>query len=113
MSSHEIQLYEDQCLDKLIRWALVDAVAGGEPSPQVWQDIEASIMTRSQAVSSRSEIRQPLRQLVSSLWTWTSSILAPCDTNWDPKLTSQERSYLIWRENLSLLIMPMAVRMVY
>ena len=49
MSSREIQpKMEGQPLDgidELIRWVLVDEVAGEEPSPQVWDHIQQRIKT--------------------------------------------------------------------
>jgi len=100
-------------IDQLIRWALLDAVASEEPSPQVWQDIKARLMTRSRTMPSQSGGERSWRQFASALKDWTLGILTPSEANWDPRLASRERSYLIWRENLSLLVMSMAVRMVY
>ena len=71
MSSHEIQhRMESQPLDeidRLIRWALVDEVAGEEPSPQVWHRIHARVAARYRAVPSQSGVERPWRQLLASL----------------------------------------------
>ena len=100
-------------IDELIRWALVDEVAGEEPSPQVWQNIQARLMARSWAMPSQSGVEQPWRQFVSLLQAWASSFVAPLDANWDSRLAPQERSYLIWRETLPLSMMPMAAMIIY
>ena len=100
-------------IDELIRWALLDEVAGEEPSPQVWQDIKTKIMMHSQAMPNQLEGERPWRQFTSTLQAWTLGILAPLGANWDPNLASQERSYLIWRENLLLSMMPMSTVMIY
>lgn len=110
MSSHRINLDE---IDKLIRWALMDEVAGEEPSPQVWQNIQARLVARSQAMPSQPEMRRPWRQFASALQAWASDITAPLNTSWSPRLTPQERSYLIWRENLLLAMMPMTAMIIY
>jgi hypothetical protein len=107
MSSHRIQSELDG-LDELIRWALLDEVAGEGPSPQVWQGIQAKLMVRSQAVPSQSRVKRPWRQFVSALQTWALSITAPLDVVWDSRLTPRERSYLVWRENLLLSMMTVA-----
>jgi hypothetical protein len=112
MSSHEIQpKIECQPLDEmdgLIRWALLDEVAGEEPSPQVWHNIRARLIARSQAMPSQSGVTGAWRQLASVLQDWAYGFAAPSDTNWHIRLTPRERAYLIWRENLLLSIMPMA-----
>jgi hypothetical protein len=100
-------------MDQLIRWALLDAVAGEEPSPQVWQDIKARVMTRSRAMPSQSGVEPPWRQFASALKAWTSAVLAPAEASWDPRLVPRERSYLIWRENLLLSMMPTSVAIIY
>ncbi len=114
MSSHKIQSKMQgqpfDAIDELIRWALVDEVAGEEPSPQVWQNIQARLMTRSQAIPSQSGVERPWRQFASLLQAWAWGIITPLDVNWDPRLAPRERAYLLWRENLSLSIMPMATR---
>jgi hypothetical protein len=111
MSSRRIPPKEDQSLDEidgLIRCALLGEVAGEEPSPQVWQNIQARLMTRSWAIPGQSGVMRPWRQLTSALQDWASGLAAPLDTNWYIKLTPRERAYLIWRENLLLSIMPVA-----
>ena len=117
MSSHRIQpKMEGQPLDgldELIRWALLDEVAGEEPSPQVWQNIQAGLMMRSQAMPSQPGTERPWRQFASALQAWALGFVAPLDANWDPRLAPRERSYLIWRENLLLSMMPMAAVMIY
>lgn len=100
-------------IDQLIRWALLDAVAGEEPSPQVWQGIKAGVMTRSRAMSSQSGAERPWRQFASILRAWTSAVLASSEANWDPLLAPRERSYLIWRENLLLSMMPTTAAIIY
>jgi len=100
-------------IDKLIRWTLVDEVAGEEPSPQVWQNIQAKIAARSQAMPSPPGMRRPWRQLASALRVWASDIIAPLNTSWDLRLTPQERSYLIWRESLSLAMIPITAMLIY
>jgi len=107
MSSHRIQPELDG-LDELIRWALLDEVAGEEPSPQVWQSIQARLMLRPQAMPSQSRVKRPWRQLASALQTWALGITAPLDVVWDSRLTPRERSYLVWKENLLLSMMTMA-----
>lgn len=117
MSSHKIQLnMEGQSLDaidELIRWALLDEVAGEEPSPQVWQNIQARLIARSWATPSQSGVAGPWRQFASVLQAWALSLIAPLDSNWDPRLAPRERTYLIWRENLLLSMMPLAVAIIY
>ena len=112
MSSHRIQPeMEGQPLDRLdelIRWALLDEVAGEEPSPQVWQNIQAGLMMRSQAMPSQPGTELPWRQFASALQAWASGITAPLNVSWDSRLTPRERSYLIWRENLLLSMMTTA-----
>jgi hypothetical protein len=112
MSSHEIQpkmgsqpLDE---IDELIRWALMDEVAGEEPSPQVWYSIQARLTARFRAMPSQSGVERPWQQLASVLQDWAGGFVAPLDANWDAKLTPRERAYLIWRENLLLSMKPMA-----
>lgn len=112
MSSHKIQpkmggqpLDE---IDELIGWTLQDEVAGEEPSPQVWQNIQARLMARPRIMPSQSGADRPWRQFASALQAWALYIIAPPGTSWDPRLTRQERSYLIWRENLLLSMMTMA-----
>lgn len=100
-------------IDQLIRWALLDAVAGEEPSPQVWQDIKARVMTRSRAIPSQSGVERPWRQFVSALKAWTLGILAPAEANWDPRLAPRARSYLIWRESLLLSMMPTTAAIIH
>lgn len=92
-------------LDELIRWALLDKVAGEEPSPQVWQNIQARLMVRSQAMPSQPGTERPWRQLASTLQAWALGIIAPLDASWDSRLSPRERSYLIWRQNLLLSMM--------
>ncbi|MCK4449379.1 MAG: hypothetical protein KAX26_02180, partial [Anaerolineae bacterium] len=74
MSSHRIQpKMEGQHLDEideLIRWALLDEVAGEEPAPQVWQNIRARLMAHSQARPSQPGMARPWRQLASALQAW-------------------------------------------
>ena len=117
MSSHRIQpKMEGQHLDEideLIRWALLDEVAGEEPSPQVWQNIQARLITRSQAMPNQSGMERPWRQFVSALQAWALGITAPLDASWDSRLTPRERSYLIWRENLLLSMMTTAAVTIY
>ena len=117
MSSHKIQLnMEDQSLDtidELIRWALLDEVAGEEPSPQVWQNIQTRLKARSWAMPGQSRVERPWRQFASVLQAWTLGLIAPLDANWDPRLAPRERSYLIWRETLPLSMMPMAAMIIY
>jgi hypothetical protein len=112
MSSHETQArMESQpldAIDELIRWALLDEVAGEEPSPQVWHNIQARIVARSQAISSPSGVERPWRQFASLLQDWALGLVAPLDTAWDARLTPRERAYLIWRENLLLSMRPIA-----
>lgn len=117
MSSHRIQPeMEEQPLDgldELIRWALLDEVAGEEPSPQVWQNIQTRLMMRSQAMPSQPGTKQPWRQFASALQAWASGITAPPNVSWDSRLTPRERSYLIWRENLLLSMMTTAAVTIY
>lgn len=117
MSSYRIQPEMEgqplDGLDELIRWALLDEVAGEEPSPQVWQNIQAGLMVHSQAMPSQSGVEQPWRQLASVLQAWALGIIAPLDANWDSRLAPRERSYLIWRETLPLSMMPMAAMIIY
>ncbi|MFQ5811750.1 MAG: hypothetical protein ACE5I2_00945 [Anaerolineae bacterium] len=100
-------------IDELIRWALLDEVTGEQPSPQVWQDIKARVMTHSPAMPSQSGAERPWRQFASTLQAWALSFVAPLDANWDPRLAPRERSYLIWRETLPLSMMPMAAMIIY
>jgi hypothetical protein len=106
MSSHEIQArMESQPLDatdELIRWALLDEVAGEEPSPEVWHNIQARIMAHSQAMPNPSGVKRPWRHFASLLWDWALGLVAPLDANWEAKLTPRDRAYLIWREYLLL-----------
>ena len=112
MNSHRIQPEMEgqplDGLDELIRWALLDEVAGEEPSPQVWQNIQAGLMMRSQAMPSQPGMERPWRQFASALQAWALGITAPLNASWDSRLTPQERSYLIWRENLLLSMMTTA-----
>jgi hypothetical protein len=39
----EENLYQDDEIDALVRWALQDSVAGEEPSPEVWRKIRARL----------------------------------------------------------------------
>ena len=117
MSSHRIQLKMEgqplDGLDELIRWALLDELAGEEPSPQVWQNIQARLTVRSQAMPSQPGMERPWRQFASALQAWTLYIIAPPGASWDSRLTPKERSYLIWRENLLLSMMTMAAVTIY
>jgi hypothetical protein len=117
MSFHRIQPemkgQPPDAMDELIRWALLDEVAGEEPSPQVWQNIQARLTARPHAMPSQSGAERPWRQLASILQAWALSFVAPLDANWDPRLAPQERSYLIWRETLPLSMMPMAAMIIY
>jgi len=118
MSSHKFQpkKMESQPLDEidgLIRWALLGEVAGEEPSPQVWQNIQARLTAHSRAMPSQSGVARPWRQFASTLRAWALGITASLDANWDPKLVPQERSYLIWRATLPLSMMPMATMIIY
>jgi hypothetical protein len=108
MSSREIQpkMHFDE-IDELIRLTLLDEVAGEEPSPQVWQNIKARI-AYSQTMPGPSGRKRLGRQLASAIQTWISGLFAPWDEKWEYRLAPQERAYLIWRETLSLLMMPMA-----
>jgi hypothetical protein len=112
MSSHKIQpKMESQLSDEigaLIRWALMDEVAGEEPSPQVWHSIQARLTARFRPMPSPSGVERPWQQLASVLQDWAGGFVAPLDANWDAKLTPRERAYLIWRENLLLSMKPMA-----
>ena len=112
MSSHKIRLdMEGQSLDAiddLIRWALLDEAAGEEPSPQVWQNIQARVVAHSRAMPIRPRASRPWRQFASALQDWAWGFAVPLDTNWDTRLTPRERAYLIWRENLLLSMMPIA-----
>jgi hypothetical protein len=111
MSSHEIQLYEDQCLDmldELIHWALVDEVAGEEPPPQVWQNIQARVTANSRARPSRWRVKRPWRRFASILQACAWGFMAPLDAQWDSRLAPGERSYLIWRQNFLLSLVPVA-----
>jgi hypothetical protein len=100
-------------IDELIRWALLDEVAGEEPSPQVWWNIQARLKARSEAMRGQSGVERPWRRFASMLQAWTLGIIAPLDANWDPRLAPRERSYLIWRETLPLSMMPMAAMIIY
>ena len=117
MSSHRIQPEMEgqplDGLDELIRWALLDEVAGEEPSPQVWQNIQTRLMMRSQAMPSQPGMERPWRQFASALQAWALGITAPLNASWDSRLTPQERSYLIWRENLLLSMMTTAAVTIY
>ena len=94
-------------IDELIRWALLDEVAGEEPSPQVWQNIQTKVIAHSRIMPRQSGVERPWRQFASALQNWTWGFVAPLDTNWDARLTPRERAYLIWRENLLLSMTPM------
>jgi hypothetical protein len=113
MSFHEIQLHEDQPLDvidELIRCALVDEVADEEPSSQVWQNIQAAVISCSRTRSSPSRVRWPWRQFASILQACTRGFIVPVvEANWDPRLAPRERSYLIWQQSLSLSLVPVAM----
>jgi hypothetical protein len=112
MSSREIQLHEDQPLDvidELIRWALVDEVADQEPSPQVWQNIQAAVISCSRPRSGPSRARRPWRQFASILQACAWGFVAPVEANWDPRLAPKERSYLIWQQSFLLSCVPVAV----
>jgi hypothetical protein len=100
-------------IDQLIRWVLLDAVAREEPSPQVWQGIKARVMARPRAMPSQSGAERPWRQIASVLGAWTSAVLASSGASWDPMLAPRERSYLIWRENLLLSMMPTSAAIIY
>ncbi len=111
MSFREIQPGDE--IDELIRWVLLDEVAGEEPSPQAWQNIQARLMAHSWAMPSQSGVKSPWRRVASTLQTWASGFGASLDANWDPRLAPQERSYLIWRESLLLSMMPMVAVRIY
>ncbi len=117
MSSHRIQLKMEgqplDGLDELIRWALLDEVAGEEPSPLVWQNIQTRLMVRFQAMPSQPGMERPWRQFASALQAWALGITAPLNVSWDSRLAPRERSYLIWRETLPLSMMPMAAMIIY
>ncbi|MBL7184084.1 MAG: hypothetical protein ISS50_06505 [Anaerolineae bacterium] len=115
MSSHRIKPKTQplDAIDELIRWALLDAVAGEEPSPQVWHNIQARLTARSRAIPGQSGVARPWQQFASTLQAWALGITASLDANWDPKLAPQERSYLIWRATLPLSMMPMATMIIY
>lgn len=100
-------------IDELIRWALLDSVAGEEPSPQVWQDIKARLMTRSRAMPSQSGVEHRWRHFASTIQACALGTLAPWDANWHSRLAPRERSYLVWRENLLLSMMPAAALIIY
>ena len=115
MSSHRIKPKTQplDAIDELIRWALLDAVAGEEPSPQVWHNIQARLTARSRAIPSQSGVERPWRQFASTLQAWASGFGASLDANWDSRLAPRERSYLIWRATLPLSMMPMAAMIIY
>ncbi len=117
MSSHKFQPKMGgqplDAIDELIRWALLDEVAGEEPSPQVWQNIQARLTARSRAIPSQSGVERPWRQFASVLQAWALGLIAPLDANWDSRLAPRERSYLIWRATLPLSMMPMAAMIIY
>jgi hypothetical protein len=117
MSSYETRPnMESQSLDaidELIRWALLSEVAGEEPPPQVWHNIQARLMARSRSIPRQSEVERPWRQLASILQDWAWGFVAPWDANWDSRLSPRERAYLIWRENLLISMMPLAVTITY
>jgi hypothetical protein len=105
MSSHRIQFKGGQPLDELdelIRWALLDEVSGEDPSPQVWQNIQARLTVRSQAMPDEPGMRRRWRQFTSTLQAWALGIASPLEVSWDSRLSPRERSYLIWRESLLL-----------
>jgi hypothetical protein len=116
MRSHKIQLktkgQPPDAIDELIRWALLDEVAGEEPSSQVWQNIQAKVIAHSRAMTSQSRVERPWRQFASVLQAWVWGLIAPLDANWDPVLTPRERAYLIWRQNLLLSMMPLATAII-
>ncbi len=112
MSSHEIRLHEDQPLDvidELIRWSLVDEVADQEPSPHVWQSIQAAVISRSRARSRASRVRRPWRQFASILQACAWGLIFPIEASWDPRLAPKERSYLVWQQSFLLSLVPVAV----
>ncbi len=117
MSSHRTQPTATKPalneLDKLIRWALLDEVAGEDPSPQVWQNIQARVVLHSQALPSQPKTGRPWRDFACSLRAWALGITAPLNMKWDPRLTPRERSYLIWRENLLLSILSTTTVTIY
>ena len=117
MSSHKTEPnMEDQSVDaigELIRWALLDEVTGEEPSPQVWQNIQSRVMTRSRAMPSQLGMNQSWRQFASVLQAWALGLVAPWDAKWSFALAPRERAYLIWRENLLLSMMPLAAVITY
>ena len=112
MSSHDIHLHEYQSLDmtdELIRWALLDEVTGQEPSPQVWQRIQAEVVSRSRAKSRASRGRLPWRQFASILQACAWGLIFPVEANWDPRLAAKERSYLVWQQSFLLSLAPVAI----
>jgi hypothetical protein len=118
MSSRKIQpdIMQDQSLDamdELIRWALLGEVAGEEPSPQGWQNIQAKLRAHSCAMPSQSGVKRSWRRFASVLQAWAGGVAPPFNANWDSRLVPRERSYLIWRETLPLSMMPMTTMIIY
>lgn len=112
MNSPRIQPKKDE-VDELIRWTLLDEVAGEEPSPQVWHNIQARVMAHPRTMPSQSAVERPWHQLASALQARALSLLAPLEANRDSRLAPRERSYLIWRETLPLSMMPMTAMIIY
>ncbi len=103
---------EDQpvdAIDEWMRWALMNEVAGELPSPRVWQNIQAKIAAHSEVTSRPSRARGLWRNLASLLQTYAVGFLAPLEVSLDSRLAPKERSYLLWRENFLLCLMPMIV----
>jgi hypothetical protein len=77
-------------VDRLIRWALHDSVAGAEPSPQVWERIQQSItdQAKSQAVSAPRWYEILFRYLAAR---WLVGAGAPSPVRGDPRLAWQQR----------------------
>jgi hypothetical protein len=77
-------------VDRLIRWALHDSVAGAEPSPQVWDRIQRGItgQAKAQAVSAPPWYAALFRRLSAR---WLVGAGAPSPVHADPRLAWQRR----------------------
>jgi hypothetical protein len=85
MNSHR-QVKEkqiDDSLDGLIRWALHDSVAGAEPSSQVWERIEASVV---EELEQAAKLPQPRSQTYRPR-SWLAGLLGAGARNLVPGYT--------------------------
>jgi len=104
-------VYREDELDRLIRWALYSLVINVRPSPAAWHNVRRQLPLSSPGAALR-EKRDPSgwQRSARGVWSWTASALTYVfDQEWDERFAKQ-RNARRWRDYLAL-AMPSSITM--